>query len=159
MPLDNFKSLIDNLAAFDFGRSMQTAVDGNADKLPDMVREQLTAGKDGDGNDNKIFGSDTYAAKTIDIKKKEGKCLGAVTDYITNFMTGDFYESLEMKPEDGALDMDSDVPYFGDIRLYSSPALLEVDEDNRRTFANEYVMPAVEEDLQLKTGLIVTHTT
>lgn len=159
MPLDNFKSLIDNLRAFDFGKSMQTAVEAYADQLPDMVREQLTAGKDGDGNENKIFGRDTYAPKTIEIKKREGKGLGAVTDYITNYMTGAFYESLEMKPEYDALDMDSDVPYFGDIRLYSSPALLEVDEDNRRTFANEYVMPAVEDDLKAKTGLVVTHTT
>lgn len=154
--LDDFAQRIAKLQAFDFGREMQTAIEDNADKLPDMVREQLSVGKDGDGHANTIFGRDEYQPATIAIKQQYGKGLGAVTDFVTNYMTGALYESIEVKTEDQALELESDVPYFEDVKRYSSDALLEVNESHRLEFAEQYTMPAVKAALLEKTGIIVT---
>lgn len=157
MALDNFRNTIDRLKTFSFGQSLQTAVEDNMGELPEMIREQLAEGKDGQDKPNTIFGRRGYSPKTVEIKQANGTGLGAVTDRITNYMTGDLYESLEMKSDGKVLDADSDVPYFEDVLLYSSPRLLDVDEVHRRQFAEESVMPAVEQDLLQKTGLKVTH--
>jgi len=154
--LDNFKNLIDNLRAFDFGQEMQAIVEDNADKLPPMIREQLAEGKDGDDKPNTIFGRSGYSPKTVEIKKVNGQGLGAVTDRITNYMTGAFYESLEIETEGRVFEADSDVPYFGDIALYSSDALLEVDPEHRMEFAETVSLPAIKESLLEKTGLVIT---
>lgn len=157
MPLDNFKELIDNLTAFDFGQEMETIVSDNLDKLPPMIRDQLAEGKDGDDKPNTIFGRSGYSPKTVAIKQANGKGLGAVTDRITNYMSGDTYESLVVNMDGETYEADSDVPYFGDIVLYSSPALLEVDEDHRREFGETITLPAITDALLTKTGLKITN--
>lgn len=157
MPLDNFKSLIDNLTAFDFGQEMISIVEDNLDKLPPMIRDQLAEGKDGDDKPNTIFGRSGYSPKTVAIKEANGKGLGAVTDRITNYMSGDTYESLVVKMDGDAFEADSDVPYFGDIVLYSSAALLEIDEEHRIEFGETVTLPAITESLLAKTGLKITN--
>lgn len=156
MPLDNFQSTIDKLAAFDFGQELQTIVEDNLERITPYIREQLEEGKDGDDKPNTIFGRKGYSPRTVAIKEANGQGLGAVTDRITNFMTGDFYESIRVKTEGQVFEADSDVSYFGDIRLYSSDALLEVDEEHRKDFAETVTMPAIEESLLSKTGLKIT---
>lgn len=154
--LDDFAERIAKLQAFDFGQALQTAVEDNADKLPSMIREQLEEGKDGNDKPNTIFGRNGYSPRTVEIKQANGVGLGAVTDRVTNYMTGAFYESLEMKTEGQLIEADSDVPYFGDITLYSDGALLDVDKDHRLEFAENYTMPSVEAQLLEKTGIVVT---
>lgn len=156
MPLDNFAQLINKLQAFDFGQEMQTIVEDNADKLPPMIREQLAEGKDGEDKPNTIFGRSGYSPKTVAIKEANGKGLGAVTDRITNYMSGDTYEALEVHVENQVFEADSDVPYFADIVLYSSAALLEVDEEHRLEFAETVTLPSIKGTLMEKTGLMIT---
>lgn len=145
--------MIDDLTAFDFGQELQTIVEDNADKLVPMIREQLAQGKDGDDKPNTIFGRSGYSPKTVAIKEANGVGLGAVTDRITNYMTGDTYESLKVNVDGQVFEADSDVPYFGDIVLYSSAALLEVDEEHRLDFGENVTLPAIREVLLTKTGL------
>lgn len=156
MPLDDFRNKIDSLKGFDFGQELQSIVEENKDKLPDYIREQLAAGKDGKGAPSKIFDSEEYRPLTIAIKQAEGQGLGAVTDRITNYMTGAFHESLKIETEGKVFEADSDVSYFGDIRLYSSDELLEVNEDNRRDFAEKVTIPEMKDRLKAKTGLTIT---
>lgn len=156
MPLDDFKNTIDRLAAFDFGQELQTIVEDNVEKIVPMIWDQLAAGKAGDGKDNTVFGHDAYAIQTVREKEEHGKGLGAITDRITNFMTGDFYESLRIQVEGRVFEADSDVPYFADIKAYSRDALLEVDEEHRLEFAEEITIPAITEALNAKTGLQIT---
>lgn len=156
MPLDDFQNTIDKLTAFDFGQELQTIVEENVDKLAPLIKEQLAEGIDGEDRPNTIFGRAGYSPKTVEIKETNGEGLGAVTDRITNYMTGAFYNSLEVKTEGDLFEADSDVPYFGDITLYSSPELLDVDESNRQEFADDVTLPAIKEALLAKTGLIIS---
>lgn len=156
MPLDDLKERIERLQAFDFGREMEEIVADNLDKITPMVREQLEAGKDGEDKPNTIFGRFGYSPKTVEIKQANGEGLGAVTDRITNFMSGDFYESMRTEMEGRVFEEDSDVSYFGDITLYSSPALLDLDEEHRKEFGENITLPAIKERLLEKTGLEIT---
>lgn len=156
MPLDGLNDFINDLRAFDFGQEMQTIVEDNLEKITPYIREQLEDGKDGDDKPNTIFGRNGYSPRTVAIKEVNGQGLGAVTDRITNYMTGEFYESLRVQTEGGVFEAESDVSYFGDIRLYSSDALLEVDEEHRKDFAETVTLPAISEALLSKTGLKIT---
>jgi hypothetical protein len=157
MPLQDFENRIQKLQAFDFALELETIVSDNIDKLPVYLKEQLAAGRDGDGEPVKIFDRAEYSPKTIEIKKAEGQGLGAVTDRITNYMTGEFYNSITEKVEGQVFEADSDVPYFGDIRLRSSDSLLKINERNRLDFATNVTLPAIKEALLTKTGLAITH--
>lgn len=153
--LDPFKRLIDSLSAFDFGAEMRNVVDENINELTPAVQDQLSKGFDGNDNQNTVFGKQEYSQKTISIKEAKGVGLGRETGYVTNYMSGDFYRSLVFKTDGDVFEADSDVPYFGDIRLYSDPALLEVDEANRKEFAEAYTLPGVAAALKQKTGLVI----
>lgn len=154
--LDDFENRITALRGFDFGAELQVIVENNSEKITDLVRKQLEAGIDGNNEPNKIFDRTEYRPLTIEIKQTKGVGLGAVTDRITNFMTGDFYRSLKTDVEGNVFEEDSDVSYFGDIRLYSSDALLEVNEENRKEFAETVTLPSISEALLAKTGLKLT---
>lgn len=156
MPLDDLKERIEKLQAFDFGREMEEIVADNLDKITPMIKEQLEAGKDGEDKPNTIFGRSGYSPKTVEIKQTNGQGLGTVTDRITNFMSGDFYESLRTEMEGRVFEEDSDVSYFGDITLYSSPVLLDLDEEHRKEFGENITLPAIKERLLEKTGLEIT---
>jgi hypothetical protein len=156
MPLDDFQNKIDSLRYFDFGEELQVIVSDNLDKLPPFITKQLEAGKDGHGQSATIFDSTEYRPRTIAIKKEKGVGLGAVTDRVTNYMSGDFYHSLKMEMEGQVFEADSDVSYFGDIRLRSQDSLLEVDEPNRKEFAETVTLPAIKESLLQKTGFVIT---
>lgn len=155
MALQNLEKRIQKLQAFNFGEELITIVSENLDKLPVYVREQLAAGKDGNDEPAKIFDNTEYSPKTIAIKKKKGVGLGAVTDRVTNYMSGDFYNSIDEKMEGQVFEPDSDVSYFGDIRLRSSDALLDIDRKNRLDFAQTITVPAIKAALLAKTGLTI----
>lgn len=154
--LDGLNTFIKNLRKFDFAIAMNKSIEQNKDVLTDMVRKQLEAGKDGNDTPNTIFGRNGYSPRTVNIKTYNGTGLGKVVDRVTNYMTGDFYASLVPVFEAQVFEFDSDVSYFGDIRLYSKDTLLEVSERNRKEFAEEYTLPGVAQQLKAKTGLIIT---
>jgi len=156
MPLGQFKKLIDNLRSFDFEKEQQEIVADNAEAITPYVLEQLAAGKDGDGKENTIFGRRGYSPKTVAIKEANGEGLGRVTSRITNYMTGEFYETMFAKVEGKTFEEDSPVSYFGDITLYSSDALLEVNEENRKDFGQKIILPGITDRLLAKTGLLIT---
>lgn len=156
MPFDNARKLIQDLQSFDFGEELQNIVSDNSGKLTEMVKDQLTEGESGDEKPSTIFGRRGYSPRTVAIKEANGQGLGAVTDRVTNYMTGAFYESLRTNTEDKVFETDSDVPYFADIQLYSRDSLLEVGEENRKEFGQDITLPGIKKIFKEKTGLIIT---
>lgn len=157
MPFPGIEKLITDLKVFDAESELRSIVEDNKEVLTNYIRLQLSKGFDGDGQQSKIFDKTNYAEETIAIKKSEGVGLGAVTDYVTNFMTGDFYASLKVDVEGNVFDFDSDVPYFGEIRLYSSDAFLKVSEENRKDFAINIVLPEMNRRISERTGLKISN--
>lgn len=151
--LDDFENTINRLDAFNFGQELQTIVESNTEILTELIKEQLEQGLDGDGNPNTIFGRKGYSPATVDIKEREGVGLGAETGFITNYMSGEFYNTLVVKTEANAFEADSPVSYFGDITLYSSEDLLKVSEEHRKEFGEKVTLPEIAESLFTKTGI------
>lgn len=155
MPFPGIENLIGSLGAFDAEAELKQIVQDNVLAIRQYILQQLAAGKDGNDEPNKIFDRTEYAPLTIKYKKEKGSGLGAVTDYVTNYMTGAFYASIKINVEGNIFEADSDVPYFGDIRLYSSAALLEINKENRLEFAETITLPEFAAALKAKTGLSV----
>lgn len=156
MALDQFESFIGKLQAFDFAKEMDDAITANEDVIPDLVAQQLAIGKDGKNEDVTLFGKDEYAPFTIELKEKYGIGLGAVTNRITNYMTGAFYRGLKTEKSGGTFETTSDVEYFGKIQERSGTAITELNEEHERDFAEQYTLPAIATSLKEKTGLIIT---
>lgn len=154
--LDDFKNRIAALQAFDFGQELNNIVEKNADKIPDILAQQLALGKDGAGEPVTLNGSQEYAPFTIEIKERFGKGLGAVTDRVTNYMTGAFYQDMKTTVENDAFETTSDVPYFDDIIERSGSIVMELDESSRIEFGQQVTLPAIKEALKNKTGLVIT---
>lgn len=154
--LDDFKNKIENLKAYDFAAELEKIVSENAEPLTELLREQLESGKGGDDKPSTVFGSTNYERSTISYKQQYGQGLGAVTDRITNYMTGAFYESLKEEVEGQVFEATSDVSYFDEIKAYSDESLLELSEPKRLEFAENVTLPYIKESFQQKTGFIIT---
>lgn len=154
--LDDFKNRIASLNSFDFGKELTNIVEQNADKIPDILAQQLAQGKDGSGEPVLLNGNPEYAPFTIEIKERFGKGLGAVTDRVTNYMTGAFYQDMKTAVENDAFETVSDVPYFEDIIERSGSIVMELDESSRIEFGQQVTLPAIKEVLKSKTGLTIT---
>lgn len=154
--LDDFKNRIAALQAFDFGKELNNIVEQNADKIPDILAQQLAQGKDGNNEPVLLNGNSEYAPFTIEIKERFGKGLGAVTDRVTNYMTGAFYQDMKTTVENDAFETASDVPYFDDIIERSGSIVMELDESSRIEFGQNITLPAIKEVLKSKTGLTIS---
>lgn len=154
--LDDFKNRIAALQAFDFGKELNDIVEKNADKIPDLLAQQLAQGKDGNNEPVTLNGNTEYAPFTIEIKDRFGKGLGAVTDRITNYMTGAFYQDMKTTVENDAFETVSDVPYFDDIIERSGSVVMNLDESSRIEFGQKVTLPGIKEVLKSKTGLEIT---
>lgn len=156
MPLDGLRDLIDNLTAFDFGREMETIVSEHTEDITELLKIQLATGKDGDGEPVTLDGNPEYTPFTMDIKEKYGQGLGAVTDRITTYMTGDLYRSLKTKAEGRVFETEASVPYFDEVIGRTGDQIMELGEDGRRKFAEEITLPAIADVLYAKTELEIT---
>jgi len=154
--LDDFRNRIAALQTFDFGRELETIVEQNANKIPDLLAQQLAAGKDGNNEPVTLHGEAQYSPFTIRYKQEVGQGLGAVTDRVTNYMTGAFYQNMNTTVENNAFETISDVPYFDDIIERSGSVIMELDESSRIEFAENITLPAIKESLKTKTGLVIT---
>jgi hypothetical protein len=154
--LDDFRNKIAAIQAFDFGRELETIVEQNTDKIPDLLAQQLAAGRDGNNEPVLLNGSPEYSPFTVRYKQDVGQGLGAVTDRVTNYMTGAFYQNMKTTVENNAFETTSDVPYFEDIIERSGSVIMELDESSRIQFAENVTLPAIKESLKTKTGLVIT---
>lgn len=154
--LDDFKNRIAALQSFDFGQELNNIVEKNADKIPNALTEQLAQGRDGNDEPVLLNGNPEYAPFTIEIKEQVGKGLGAVTDRVTNYMTGAFYQDMKTTVENDAFETTSDVPYFDDIIERSGSVVMELDESSRTEFGQNVTLPAIKEILKTKTGLTIS---
>ena len=156
MPLDQLQQFINSLDAFDFEASLSSAIVTNKDVISDKVAEQLgSTSLDGDGNPVLLDGGG-YAGATIRYKQDFGRGLGAVTDRVTLYQTGELYRMINTEVVVDEVNTMSDVPYYDELIQRTGEQVMKLNETNRLEFAQEYVMPAFAEYFMNKTGLQIT---
>ena len=144
MPFDDFYNKIVVLSEFNIAKETVDIINANGKFLSDLLKSQLSKGKDGNNEDVKAKYGTFYADFTISNKEKNGKGLGAVTDYVTNFMTGEFYTDIKVHTEDEEFVFDSSTPYFNSIIARSGDVIMELNKENLKIFSEEILIPQLQ---------------
>jgi len=125
----------------------ELAINETAKTGADILAAQLASGVDGNGNSLK-----PYAPITVQIKKKYGKGLGAITDRRTNYMTGKHYSDLYVTAKAGELLMGSDDPKSKFIQEREGDAIYRLNSDSKEDYAQEH-FPVFKREFTQATGL------
>jgi putative lipase involved disintegration of autophagic bodies len=148
--LDGLLEAIQNLSDFSFAETVDEIVKVNAEEFLDIVRKQLEYGYDGTGNRIYIIDKQgekkyEYAQYTIDIKRDYGVGIGAVTDHITLYDTGEFHSSLYIALEaSGDFEILSSDPKYPLLALLSGEHLLEISQTNSAVLLEEKFFPELQ---------------
>lgn len=141
MPLNNLYNRIVALQEFDVQKETIDIINENGEYMVNLLKEQLAAGKDMDGNNVTVFGRPEYSARTVFEKKEYGIGLGEVTDRITNYMTGEFYNSIYVAAIGSSFIFDSAISYFPEIIEQSGDRIMGLNARNLRKFSEEILKP------------------
>lgn len=152
MPLALFEQFLGGLKTFNAEAEMQSIVENNASKVSELLQEQLSYGKDITGA-NRV---DEYRPLTIYLKKKLGVGLGAVTDRVTFFQTGNLYGSLRTQIRGKMFEVESPLPTFAKMVKRIGNEDYGLDHDQRYEFATEITLPQFSAVLKQKTGLTIS---
>lgn len=125
----------------------ELAINETAKQGADVLAAQLATGVNGNGNSLK-----PYAPLTVQIKKKYGKGLGAVTDRRTLYMTGKHYADLYVTAKAGELLMGSDDPKSKFIQEREGDAIYKLNSDSKEDYAQEH-FPVFKREFTEATGL------
>jgi len=156
MALDQLQQFISDLDAFDFEASMSGVILDNKDIISDMVAAQLgSTSLDGNNNPVLLDGSG-YADSTIRYKQEHGQGLGAITDRVTLYQTGELYKMIDTEVVVDEVQTMSDVPYYDELMQRTGEDVMKLNETNRIDFATEILMPAFSQEFLEKTGLQIT---
>lgn len=156
MPLDSLRTDITNLTAFDWGTELENIVETNVDALTQLQSEQMAKGIDSEGNETALDGNG-YQQSTIEYKDKFGQGLGAVTDRVTGYMTGNLYASLKADVKDGQYALSSTVDYFPALLARTGDKWMGLNEDRRKQFSNNVTIPAIQLIFKDKTGFEISN--
>lgn len=148
--ITDITKFIEDLESFNPMDELSEIVRSNGERLVELQQEQLAAGIDNTGQRR----VDEYLPFTVLQKELYGQGLGAETDRVTFYMTGELYSLLHNE-------MDSDDVFQIRASNFKFDKMIErigddfygLDEVSRLKFAEEITLPQFEEALLLKVGL------
>jgi len=115
-----------------------------------MLQQQLLEGIDGKGEPKTLIRtkkgkpliSPEYSENTIR-EKSSMSGNAAITDRITHYMSGSFFEEMMVVTEGKSFGIISNVEYFNDIIAHSGSGLniMELTEENQKLFYNDVLIP------------------
>lgn len=153
MSLSNIKKLLQEAIQFDIEKETADILNQNDEILAQMLRDQLASGMDGNNQPVTIFGKPFYHDWTITHKKRHGKDrLAKETNWITNYMTGRFYRSIQFYAQGKTFEADSDVPYFDQIILRSGKQIMQLNAENLRIFKETILEPELQRRWRMKSS-------
>jgi len=79
--------------------------------------------------------------------------LGKQTDFVTMFMTGDFYASLKLQTAGTTFTVTSSVPYFEELQSWNNGKLTELDSFNLKYFRDTILIPELQRRAKAKLGV------
>lgn len=140
------------MQSFDAHKEFTAIVDSNTTELAALQKEQLSFGKDVSGKDR----IDEYRPLTKYLKSINGVGLGAVTDRVTFFMTGNLYNSLTTQLVNDVFKTTSPLPTFDKMIDRIGEDNYGLDEQQRIIFASYTAMPQYREKFKQITGLTMS---
>lgn len=153
MPLSHAISNINSLRSFDVAKEIEIIINRNSEQIVTLLKNQLQQGKDSNNDNVTIFGRDYYADATVFEKERHGVGLGSFTQWITNYMSGAFYNSLSVVVKGSVFDVVSDVDYFPEITSRSGDKIMELNQENLQRFYEEILIPQLMVSFQQQTNV------
>lgn len=141
--LENTISLIESI---DIEVIAQEIIYELHDVIVSLVKLQMEKGVGGDDNPVRLYGLG-YAPSTIEIKSEFGVGLGAEIRWVTNYMSGEFYNSLFLQQSGENFEILSSSPLYDKIIARSGKQLLQLNTVSRQILQEEYVIPMLQERL------------
>jgi hypothetical protein len=148
--LDDLKNKIEALRSIDFENELEKIIENNSSILVGLQQGQWSQGTDRNDqpttlDDPMTSGGrrDYYSIFTYNYKKLHGSGLGAITDYVTGFMTGELYRNTTMSMQNKEITFQSSVPYWTDLLERTGEDWPGIDPVNRLQFAQKYVVPGI----------------
>lgn len=129
MNLDNLFDTINNLKKFDFEVEFQEQVVSKSPELLERIKDQLASGLNGDGSLASIDNRFEYRHWTKERKIKLTGTAGEI-GFITNYMSGEFYDTLAVIEDEDGFYFTSSVPYFPEIVRRGNRTLLQINQEN-----------------------------
>lgn len=114
----------------------------NGDWLISKLKQQLSKGIDADFAPALAKYGPFYADATVLSKERHGVGIGKETGFVTNYMTGEFYMSLDLEVYDNDFIFTSTVPYFQDILDRSKThRIVELNNQDLAYFSKYILLP------------------
>lgn len=145
-------SLIETLEGLDLNQAASEVLEEKEEVIADLIATQLARSKKSDGSE--ILPA--YAPLTVEIKKREGVGLGAVTDRVTTFMTGKHFDQLYADVNGNQIEYGSRVPYSDSLEEKYDTAKGSIhmpDEDSKEELIEGHLRSAWQQKIEEKTGL------
>lgn len=149
MGFEDLLNRIDALKSFNTMDEFENIVQSNSQRLVELEQEQLAAGIDSRGK----FRVDQYRPLTKFIKQTQGIGLGAVTDRVTFFMTGQLYKSLFAKITKETFAFESPLPTYGKMLERIGEENFGLSPEQKKEFTTEIVVPQFSVIFKQKTGI------
>lgn len=148
MPLEAIKSKLANLKAFSFEAEISAIISENTDIILWLLQSQLSKGLDGEGSPVTIYGKPFYSGFTVQEKLKYGSGLGKEVGWITNYMSGAFYNSMYVVVEGDNIRVLSGIDYFPEIIKQSGIRIMKLSSPSLRIFREEVLLPQLRQRIK-----------
>lgn len=140
--------VIRNLRVNDFSELAKEITLEFSKEIIQALQSQLEQGISGDGKPTTLLRKgkayDFYSPFTIGVKEEFGLGLGAVTDYVTLYMSGEFYNTMYLVVKDKTFEILSQVPYQEQILIRSGLRAMELTKENAQLIRDVYIKPELE---------------
>lgn len=137
--LNHLKKKIEALERFSFQNELVTILDANKERIADLQASQLAKGINSKGAP--IYPQ--YSPFTVQYKKMFGVGLGAVTDRVTFFQTGELYRKLYAAVNAKNYTIKADTFKFDKMIKRSGADTVGLNVESRRDFVNEITRPQI----------------
>lgn len=142
MPFTNLRRTISSVKDFNIAVEVREILEeaSTQEYIIGLLQSQLKVGIDGDGKPVTVFGRDRYSNETV-YRKSRISGTGGITEWITYYMSGNFYLFMKVKTSGTVFDIYSDVEYFEDIILMGGESIMRLNSESMQLLRNEVIIP------------------
>lgn len=145
MSLEDLKRRIKKLQEIDIPVAVQNALIENEDAIIYLLHTQMESGLSGSGEPIMLYGEPEYRWRTIKYKRRFGSGPGAITDRITLYMFGEFWNTMYMVIKGEEFSIKSPVSYFDKIIARSGPDVMKLNKESMDILMRYYIVPRIRE--------------
>lgn len=137
MILNGLYNKIQKLKELSLDKAIKDSVIEHSDEAVELMKLQLQAGIDITGNKR----IDAYAPAYAELKPKKYVGIGAITDTVTFYATGELYSDLKMFINGNSFEIKSDLEKFDWMVERITDPFYGLSPQSRAKFAAQFILP------------------